>query len=157
MCINQFHLPKNGREGLKLVYQRWLWWKWNTIFPSGTACWEKRDHLFRSSLGPGSPVWKKWLKTGRSKTALKEPSCFPSIARLPPGSLRSRLPQRWSRWSQAISDVASLPEIFPLERPKKSCSVYFLTGFSGNFLQMVNNLYSFAHWYFQLSQGTTLQ
>ena len=99
----------------------------------------KRDHLFRSSLGPGSPVWKKWLKTGRSKTALKEPSCFPSIARLPPGSLRSRLPQRWSQWSQAISDVASLPEIFPLERPKKSCSIYFLTGFSGNFLQMVNN------------------
>ena len=36
----------------------------------------KKGPPFRSSLGPGSPVWKKWLKTGRSKTALKRAELF---------------------------------------------------------------------------------
>ena len=32
-----------------------------------------------------------------------------------------------------------VPGNFPLARPKKSCSIYFQTGFSGYFLYMVNN------------------
>ena len=37
--------------------------------------------------------------------------------------------------------VSMLPEInFPLEQPKKLCFIYIQTRFSGNLLQMVNNL-----------------
>ena len=34
ICTNQFHLPENGREGLKLV-SNMAWKKWNTNF-----CWD---------------------------------------------------------------------------------------------------------------------
>ena len=50
---NQFHLPENDRENLKLIYQTWLLKKWNTISVSfGTFCLEKQDFLFRSSVDP---------------------------------------------------------------------------------------------------------
>ena len=47
ICTNQFHLPKNSREGLKLVSKMALK-KWNTNFRL-----EKQDYLFRCSFAPG--------------------------------------------------------------------------------------------------------
>ena len=42
---NQYHLPKNSREGLKLVENE---------FPFGTFRPKKQDYLFRCSVAPGN-------------------------------------------------------------------------------------------------------
>ena len=52
ICTNQFHLPKNSREGLKLVSKMALK-KWNTNFRLEHSVQKKRDYLFRCSVAPG--------------------------------------------------------------------------------------------------------
>ena len=74
ICTNQFHTPRNDREGLKLVLKMALK-KWNTNFRLEYSVREKRT---------------------------------------------------------TFSDVPLLPEIFHLERHKKSCAIHVSTGFSGN-------------------------
>lgn len=44
-----------------------------------------------------------------------------------------------NRTNFSDSDTLLLLETFPLLRPEKSCSIYFLTGISGNFLKMINH------------------
>ena len=84
VCTNQFHFPKNDREGLNPVSKMALK-KWNT---------EKQAYLFRCFVAPGN---------------------------------------------------------FPIERPKKSYSIYFPTGFSGNYRRsllspLISLLPLRAHW-----------
>ena len=52
ICTNQFPLPKNSREGLKLVSKMALK-KWNTNFRLEHSVQKKRDYLFRCSVAPG--------------------------------------------------------------------------------------------------------
>ena len=79
ICRNEFHLPENGREGLKLVSKMALksFEEMEHEFPFGIFHPEKQDYLFRCSDAAGN---------------------------------------------------------FRLGRPKQSCSIYFPTGFAGNFL-----------------------
>ena len=76
ICTNQLHLPKNGRERLKLVSKTGFE-ETEHEFRFGIFRPGKQDYHFRSSVAPGS---------------------------------------------------------FTPKRPEQSCSIYFLTGFSGNFL-----------------------
>ena len=75
ICKNQFHLPENDCEGLKLV----------------------------------------------SKMALKSGTRISAWNSLP------------SEKQDCPFQMFRCPRKFPLERPKKACSIYFPTGFSGNF------------------------
>ena len=43
------------------------------------------------------------------------------------------------------------PGNFPLKQPDKSCSIYFLTGFLGNFLYVVNNQCVCVRVFFQVA------
>ena len=52
ICTNQFHLPENGREGLKLVSNMALK-KWNTI-SVGIFNPENQDYLFRCTVALGN-------------------------------------------------------------------------------------------------------
>ena len=52
----------------------------------------------------------------------------------------SRVLVEWKAPQDYLDRCPADPGNSPRERPKKSCSIYLPTGFSGNFLQMVNNL-----------------
>ena len=55
ICTNQFHLPKNGREGLKPRSHVWAWGiEMKHEFPFGTFRPEKQYYLFRWSGAPGN-------------------------------------------------------------------------------------------------------
>ena len=49
ICTKQFHLMKNGHEGLKLM----VFEETEQEFPFRTFLLEKQDHLFRCSVAPG--------------------------------------------------------------------------------------------------------
>ena len=63
ICTNPFHLPKNGRGGLKLVLKIMALKKWNTNFRP-----EKQDYLFSRfaalvdfPVGKTNLILSKWI------------------------------------------------------------------------------------------------
>jgi len=52
ISTNQFHLPKNDREGLKLV--TYVFEEMENEFPFGIFRPEKQDNLFRTSVAHGT-------------------------------------------------------------------------------------------------------
>ena len=110
---------------------------WSMVWANGT----QNSGLVNFILESHSPfvqiisIYQKWqrrpetgIKVGFEE--MKHKFCF--------GILCSAKRENLFRCSVA-------PGNFPLERPKKSCSIYFLTGFSGNFLLIVNNQYCYLN------------
>ena len=103
---NQFHLPKNGCEGLKLV-SRMASKKWNTNFHLEYSTRKKQDYLFRRSVDLGNFP----SGTPKKSFSIYFPTGFP-------GKLLGKQPMRTEQSPHVRESVLRNPGKFCLWNPE---------------------------------------
>ena len=103
---NQFHLPKNGREGLKLV-SRMASKKWNTNFHLEYSIWKNRTTF--SDVPLISEIFRR--KTPKKSFSIYFPTGFP-------GKLLGKHPMRTERSPHVRESVLRNPGKFCLWNPE---------------------------------------